>query len=113
MGWSCRKEAGDEDRRWTEACRADTGTANVYRHGAALYIIQTSNREHSDGAITGIVIRMEREDGEPELNPLAPTCRGRTVGRFRINGDGTVARWPIGFKAVLARRVVHTASVQS
>lgn len=84
MGWSCRKDAGDTMDRWTEFCVKQTGSQNTYESRGSKYFWEASRTEHADGAITGTVFKMVDEN------------RCKRAGSFRINGDGTVARYPTG-----------------
>lgn len=95
MGWSCASDAAHVNDAWMVLCRRQTGSQNVY-HGkdGATYFYEISRREHSDGAITGTSYR--------EL----PNGYARKCGAFRIDGDGTVARFPTAWpfdKAIASR----------
>lgn len=85
MGWSCNRDAGIMLDIITEACLADTGVSNVYRSKGKKYMIETSNKEHRDGAITGKVWRF---DGPDSMGTIKP------AGSFRIEGNGRVSRGP-------------------
>lgn len=90
-GWSCSRAAGEVMDRWTRLCREQTGSQNTYEAstGATLFF-EVSRTEHADGSITGTVYDMD----------------GSRKGSFRIDGDGTVAKYPSGwpFLKTTARR---------
>jgi hypothetical protein len=88
MGWSCTRDASDTMNAWTRACVGQTGSQNTYQEfdGERRYFWETSRVEHNDGRITGSVFVMLPDD------------MARKVGRFRINADGSVGKWPTAFK---------------
>jgi len=86
MGWSCAAAASDTMFRWEMACRATTGSQNVFEDGGFRYFWETSSTEHDDGSVTGTVWKMVGET----------TCR--KAGTFRIDGDGRVVRAPAFLK---------------
>lgn len=88
MGWSCRADAARTMEAWTAACVSQTGSQNTYRVDGAEFFWEVSRTEHSDGAITGMIVKVVG----PGSTPDSTMCR--RVGTFRINGDGTVARAP-------------------
>lgn len=88
MGWSCSKKAGDVLDKITDACYAKTGISNVYTSRGNKYFFEGSRKEHSDGAITGVIWKYTSE------------THVRKAGSFRINGDGTIARMPKGMREV-------------
>ena len=84
MGWSCSRDAGNTMDLLTERCVKETGCQNTFlsaRDEKVKYFWERSNKEYSDGRITGSVWKM-LDDG---------TCK--KTGSFRINGDGSVARF--------------------
>lgn len=84
MGWSCSRDAGNTMELLTERCIKETGSQNTYsgaNNPGTKYFWQRSNKEYRDGRITGSVWKM-LNDG---------TCK--RTGSFRINADGTVARF--------------------
>lgn len=89
MGWSCGQKAGQTMDRISQACRAQGGSSNVFTVKGKKYMFETSRVEHSDGAITGQVLRFLDERYV------------RPSGSFRIEGDGTISRGPAFFKQAL------------
>jgi hypothetical protein len=69
---------------WSKHCRKNTGSSNSYtgKDGRS-YFFEVSRREHDDGAITGTSWKHVTQEGHV-----------RRAGSWRINGDGTVARYP-------------------
>ena len=88
MGWSCNRDAGLTMDAWTAICIAQTNTQNTYEVDGRKYFWDISRREHADGAITGLAFVMVGENG----------CFD--AGSFRIEGDGSVKRWPCRFQKV-------------
>lgn len=88
MGWSCRADAAETMERWSEKCRASSGSSNVWGESRGWYMFDASRVEHDDGAITGTILRF---DGDPCGRE---SCPASVVGSFRINPDGSVARAP-------------------
>ena len=86
MGWSCATAASKTADRWDRACRAQTGSSNVFQAGGTKYFWEMDRVEHPDGAITG------------ELNQFVGKNSCRQVGTFRIEGDGTVSSAPAVLK---------------
>lgn len=82
MGWSCSGRAGDVMDRWTAACRASTGSSNVFNDKGKSYFWEDDGREHDDGSVTGSVYL------------TLPNGRAREVSKFRIDGDGRVDSAP-------------------
>ena len=91
MGWSATAKACDIERQWSDVCYAQTGQGNVYEHKGSRYFYDTG-REQRDGAITGSVFRMSAYG------------HATRVGSFRIEPDGTVARYPQGLRHVIEGR---------
>lgn len=92
MGYSATVLALDEVKRWDAFCIAQTGSQNVYLSAGDAYFYEVG-RENSDGAVTGSVWRfLGRFD--------APSSTCQRAGTFRVNPDGSVARWPVGLKRV-------------
>jgi len=89
MGWSATVEAVHTMDRWTEVCVAKTGTQNVYDYNGDRYMWENSRREYDDGRITGQVFRFVDDDHIVR------------AGSFRIEGDGTVGRWPRGLRRIV------------
>jgi len=98
MGWSCRSEAAEVMRKWTDACLAQTNMQNeffVQRGKSASgapgpvdrYFWELSRKEHNDGAITGTIMKVLSTT--PEGVSMAKRC-----GAFRIEGDGTITCAP-------------------
>lgn len=90
MGWSCRVDAANTERAWDEACRASTGSSNMWVDGDKKFFYEASRTEHRDGAITGVIWKFVDETHVVK------------VGTFRINGDGTIARAPAFLKKAAA-----------
>jgi hypothetical protein len=89
MGWSARVDAVETMDRWTAACVAQTGMQNVYDVDGDRFMWEHSRREYDDGRITGQVFRFVDDD------------RVVRAGSFRIEGDGTVKRWPRGLRNIV------------
>lgn len=88
MGWSCRAEAAATMEKWSNKCRTNSGSSNVWGDRMGWYMFEASRVEHADGAITGSIIKFDRA-------PLGTApCPASRVGSFRINPDGSVARAP-------------------
>jgi len=99
MGWSCARMAAFRLDAISNACYKQTGIQNEYRVGdyeyrvgdspsdICRYMWERSNKEHSDGAITGTIWRFTGIEG-----------RIAKSGSFRIEGDGTITRGPAFFK---------------
>lgn len=75
-------------RAWTEACVAQTGSQNMFTTKRGKYFWEVSRTEHYDGAITGTIMKVTRE--EPDSCKM--WCK--PSGSFRIEADGTVTRAP-------------------
>lgn len=82
MGWSCRQEAYDVEQAWSKACRQSTGSQNTWKEGSNSYFYDISSKEHDDGAITGKIWKM----GKNNQCTLA--------SHFRIEGNGTITKAP-------------------
>lgn len=104
MGWSCRKSAGDVDALFTEACVAMSGMSNVFQDPVSRiwYMLETSRKEHDDGAITGTTLKFV--DGDPRGKS---SNRAVKSGSWRINGNGTIARAPKVLKDYVWRIRTH------
>lgn len=90
MGWSCRADAWNTADTWKDQCLGQVRTdgEKPYQNGylgkdGNRYFFQNSRTEHDDGAITGTTYRY-LPDGE----------HVRKSGTFRIEGDGSVTRYP-------------------
>lgn len=105
MGWSCSRDAGIVLHRWTAACAEQSGMSNVAVVDGVRHVIELSNREHADGAITGTLMREVLRG--PQQAHVAPPAHelalgiaqqegfmAKPAGTFRINGDGSIARAP-------------------
>lgn len=79
MGWSANAAACFALDYISETVSLPLGSQNALPGGG---FWETSRTEHDDGAITGTVWR-----------PVGPD-RVRRAGSFRIEGDGTVTRFP-------------------
>jgi hypothetical protein len=82
MGWSCSAAASRVMEVWTEACIAATDSQNTWKVNGIEYFWERSNTEHSDGAITGQIHKVD----------TAGFCH--SAGSFKIEGDGTITRVP-------------------
>lgn len=88
MGWSADARACRTMDEWTRVCVAQGGTQNVYKsEDGTRFMWERGNREHADGAITGQTWR------------FVPGGITR-AGSWRIEPDGSVSRWPQGFRVV-------------
>ena len=92
MGWSCRAEAAATMEKWSNKCRANSGSSNVWGDRKGWYMFEASRVEHADGAITGTIMKFI---GNPMGQDSCPASR---VGSFRINPDGTIAKAPLFLK---------------
>ena len=113
MGWSCRKDASDALVKWQAACRASTGSSNTWAERGEAYFYDISHTEHRDGAITGTIQKIV--DGATYLAKLKADPRSndsffaRSVGTFRIEGNGTITRGPAFLKRAVLLPVPHDA----
>ena len=80
MGYSCTKDASDM-LGFIRHQFGDGMTSNGLRIGAKTYFYEIG-REHDDGSITG------------PLYENIDESYARQVGRFKINADGSIARFP-------------------
>lgn len=87
MGWSCAQAAGFTQTAISEFCVAETGMSNGFKMKNAECFIEWSRREHSDGAITGSVMKI-----------IANTTQ--RVGSIRIEGDGKITTAPKMIKSL-------------
>lgn len=94
MGWSCGAAASNVLRAWSDKCAANSGSSNVWKVGNTNYFFEVSRTEHDDGAITGKIMKQISEE-KPDGSYYA-----KSVGTFRIEGDGTVTRAPKFLKKV-------------
>lgn len=85
MGYSARVEALERYDQLIKAAQEESGvpvfTSNGWVRDGRSYFAEIG-REHSDGAVTGTVMRMVNE------TQCVP------AGGFRIDPDGTVKRFP-------------------
>lgn len=106
MGWSCGAAAGDLLHDiWSKQCVAASGSQNSYTgKDGYRYFFEVSRTEHDDGAITGTTWKT-----------VTLTGHVRRAGSWRIDGDGTVTRYPTswpfakdaGHKMLQDRASVH------
>jgi hypothetical protein len=87
MGWSCRKEAGDTMSKISRAIIERFKNQNTWEVGSRKFFYEHSRVEHDDGAITGSVC-------EIRFYPPTQDERCFDVGSFRIEGDGTIKKFP-------------------
>ena len=92
MGWSHSAKAGKVLEAWQNACANSTGTSNTWKDNGKEFFFETSNKEHSDGAITGSIQRLENSGSDDCRRFAYPN------GSFRIEGDGTISRAPAFLK---------------
>ena len=83
MGWSCRTDAMNTLQKILKALCIGK-SQNVYNIGGKDYLIETSDVEHDDGAITGTIFNVTDWTGRP--------CNS-----FRISPDGIVEKGPKAF----------------
>lgn len=88
MGWSCSSKAGNVMRAMFDKCFAQSKFNNVFIVRETRYMLEISDKEHDDGAITGKVLKFITYD-ETTGNG---TCR--PVGSIRIEPDGKITRAP-------------------
>lgn len=94
MGWSCRADAGATLDKWITKCLDETQVQNVFFNLGHYYMLDVSNVEHEDGAITGSILRFE--DGyRPES---CGSFKATRVSSFRIEPCGCVPKIPSAFK---------------
>jgi hypothetical protein len=94
MGWSCGAAASNVLKAWSDKCAVNSGMSNVWSAGGKKYFFETSRTEHNDGAITGKIMKQVSEE-QPDGSYFA-----KSVGSFRIEGDGTITRAPKFLKDV-------------
>jgi hypothetical protein len=97
MGWSCRKETGDTLERWRNACREQTNSSNLFVIGDAHYFFEVSSREHDDGSATG------------SLWMYLSNTRAKSVGSFKIDANGRLARSPTALKILDRGKLLKVA----
>jgi hypothetical protein len=85
MGWSCGAGAAETMRRLQEAHTKE----GCFSYLGKRYFFEPSRREHTDGAITGQVLRHEPKPGATD-----GTGFGYPVGSFRIEPTGQLSRAP-------------------
>ncbi len=88
MGWSCRREASEILKKWEAACRAQTGSQNVFRVGSREYFFEIDETEYNDGAVTGAISETTSTWSDGSVGTAV------SAGTFRIEGDGRVTRAP-------------------
>lgn len=85
MGWSCRKDAMDSLNKLEELLKGKGEKfQNTFtnKQGVKFFYGVSTNKEYSDGHITGKVFKMINE------NSCLP------FGSFHIAGDGEITRFP-------------------
>jgi len=80
MGYSCTKAADDTLQGMMKFSRA--GESNTWRDDRGTKFFYEIGREHADGAITGSIMKFINS------HQCIP------AGNFRINPNGSVARFP-------------------
>ena len=84
MGYSCTKDAGDM-LGFIRHQFSDGKTSNglvIRQHGDVRLYFYEVGKEQADGAVTGTLFQSIDE------------THARKVGSFRINANGTIARFP-------------------
>lgn len=99
MGWSCRREAMNTLQKISHTLCIGR-SQNVYRVKGTEYMIEQSNKEHEDGAITGSIFNIS-------------TWTGRPCGTFRISPDGEVERGPKVFELAAEGKPIPNLEVPS
>ena len=94
MGKSYTREAHDVFDAWREVCLASTNTSNSYEAQGHRYFIELSRQQHADCRITGTVWRLVSRNDETGVG----TCE--KAGSFRIEPNGEVTRYPVGFRTL-------------
>jgi hypothetical protein len=95
MGKVYAGEAHDIFSAWKDICIASTGIGNVYEVDGNRYTLDISRKQHNDGAMTGSVWRLLTTNAETGVS----TCQ--KAGSWRIDADGTVARYPVGLRKLV------------
>lgn len=93
MGWSCNRDAGLTLDALKRFCVQQNGSSNTYTSKGTTYFFEISRNEHSDGAITGTIWKIQ------------PDGMCRRSGSLRIEGDGTISRGPAILKKVPVYRL--------
>jgi hypothetical protein len=84
MGWSCSAKASFFMEALSQVSGLPSSNEISNAKGEAIGFYEQSSREHADGAITGSVWKYV--DAEKRV---------RKAGSFRIDGDGSVDRFPL------------------
>jgi len=95
MGYSCRQDADEIYKVWLDYCYATTGVSNSYLYKNERYCLQLG-RQQDDGAMTGTVMLLIDHPS------IVGQYLAHNKGSFRIKPDGTVKRYPVGLKNLLA-----------
>lgn len=99
MGWSCRREAMNTLQKIGQTLCIGR-SQNVYKVNGTEYMIETSNKEHDDGAITGSIFNLTK-------------WSGKSCGNFRISPEGAVERGPKVFKLAAEGKPIPNLEVPS
>jgi len=93
MGYSCTVLASYASEKMVQLLQAQHGdcggSSNTWggKNAGDLYWFEERGREQDDGAVTGSIFKgITTEPGKPG------SCR--KCGTYRVNPNGTVARWP-------------------
>jgi hypothetical protein len=103
MSYSCAARASDIERVWADVCYKQTGSSNVYEVDGKRYFYNVG-REQRDGAVTGSVWRMEVALRDSKGSHVGSDGVCVRAGTFRIEPDGTVTRFPVGFRKVIGKK---------
>jgi len=106
MGWSCRKDAGDTLTKISDWVVENFDNQNKWTTKKGTYFFESSRTEHDDGAITGSIWK-SLPAGTPYRGKTYPDERVTRSGTFRIEGDGTITRFPNLPKEVKAEAQVR------
>lgn len=93
MGWGCNKDAGDTLDKISRWIVENFDNQNRWITKKGTYFFEISRTEHADGAITGS-IRKILPAGTLYRGKTYPDDRCTRSGTFRIEGDGTITRFP-------------------
>jgi len=77
MSWSCSSQAHSTLNIIQSICAKQTGTSNSWIDGGRSYFFEVTKKEHSDGAITGTIYRMQGSSATK-------------AGRLNIAGNGRI-----------------------
>ncbi len=90
MGFGYRVDAGKTEEAWSAICAKQNGSSNTYEVDGVVYFYEVDRKDQPDGGLRGAVWQ------------IMPDGLARSKGRFSIAGDGSVVRWPVGMKRLVA-----------